>query len=80
MAPGDFKSIAGRQRAVWTQPGGHVLVGSAAEHFEAVVIEAGTVVRDRTAHETHDSDNGRAGWRDCREDRRDGWSGNPRVE
>ena len=46
MAPGDFNSIAGRQRAVWAQPGGHVLVGGTAEHFEAVVIEAGTVVRE----------------------------------
>jgi hypothetical protein len=46
MAAGDFNSIAGRQRAVWPQPGGHVLVGGTAEHFEAVVIEAGTVVRE----------------------------------
>jgi hypothetical protein len=44
--PGDFLKTEGKQRAVWTQPGGHVLVGAVAEHFEALVIEAGTVVRE----------------------------------
>jgi hypothetical protein len=44
VAPGDFKSIAGKQRAVLAQPGGHVVVGSSLEHVEAIVFESGTAV------------------------------------
>ena len=46
MAPGDFASTAGKQRAVWVQTGGSVLVGNSTEHFDVIVIEAGTAVRD----------------------------------
>jgi hypothetical protein len=45
MAPGDFNTIFGRQRAVWAQEG-QVLVGGMAEHFEAVIIEAGAAARE----------------------------------
>ena len=43
--PGNFGSIAGRQRAVSAQAG-HVVVGNSLEHFEAILIEAGTVMLD----------------------------------
>jgi hypothetical protein len=46
MALADFSSFAGRQRAVWAQPGGRVLVGGTVERFDAVIIEAGTAVRE----------------------------------
>jgi hypothetical protein len=46
MAPGDFKSNAGKQRAVWVQSGGSILVGNATEHFDVIVLEAGTAVRE----------------------------------
>lgn len=44
MKPGDFKNTDGKQRAVWAQPGGHVVVGASLEHFEALLIESGTAV------------------------------------
>jgi hypothetical protein len=40
---GNFSTFAGRQRAVSAQPG-RVVVGSSLEHFQVVLIEAGTVV------------------------------------
>ena len=46
MAPGDFNSTAGKQRAVWVQSGGSILVGNATEHFDVIVLEAGTAVRE----------------------------------
>ena len=46
MAPGDFNSTAGKQRAVWVQTGGSVFVGNSTESFDVIVIEAGTAVRD----------------------------------
>jgi hypothetical protein len=44
MNPGDFKNTDGKQRAVWAQPGGQVVVGASLEHFEALLIESGTAV------------------------------------
>ena len=41
--PGNFSTIAGRQRAVSAQAG-HIVVGNSLEHFEAILIEAGTAV------------------------------------
>lgn len=46
MAAGDFLKKVGKQRAVWAQPGGTVWVKNIAQHFEALVIEAATAVRD----------------------------------
>src|SRR5215470_13505676 len=46
MGPGDFKLTAGKQRVVWVQAGGSVLVGSMTEHFDVIVLEAGTAVRE----------------------------------
>ena len=46
MAPGDFNSTAGKQRAVWVQTGGSVLVGNSTENFDVIIVEAGTAVRD----------------------------------
>jgi hypothetical protein len=46
MAPGDFAKTFGKQRVVWAQPGGTVLVGNQFEHIEAVVIETGTAARE----------------------------------
>ena len=46
MAPGDFNSTARKQRAVWVQTGGSVLVGNSTENFDVIIVEAGTAVRD----------------------------------
>jgi len=46
MAPGDFMLTAGKQRAVWVQAGGSILVGNTTEHFDVIVLEAGTAVRE----------------------------------
>jgi len=46
MAAGDFFKTFGKQRAVWAQPGGSVLVGTQTEQINAVVIESGTAARE----------------------------------
>ncbi len=46
MAAGDFKFTAGKQRAVWVQTGGSVLVGNSTESFDVIIVEAGTAVRE----------------------------------
>jgi hypothetical protein len=46
MAAGDFSFTAGKQRAVWVQTGGSILVGDSTEHFDVIVVEAGTAVRE----------------------------------
>jgi hypothetical protein len=43
--PGNFSTTAGRQRAVSAQAG-RVVVGHSLEHFEAILVEAGTAVLD----------------------------------
>jgi hypothetical protein len=45
-APGDFSTIVGRQRAVWPQAGGQVVVGGTIQSFDVIIIEAGTAVRE----------------------------------
>ena len=46
MAGGDFSSTAGKQRVVWVQTGGSVLVGNSTVSFDVIVVEAGTAVRE----------------------------------
>jgi hypothetical protein len=46
MAPGDYKETVGRQRVVWSEPHGQLVVNGALEQFEAVVVETGTAVRE----------------------------------